>query len=1279
VILGLSLLGVSVCLGNPVSLPQKETPAVASALFDDFDDAKEYPSTETLRGLLAQVPGEPYEVADARKWEKPIRRVSGLSRLNSPWPANSALRLSILDSQNFQLHLWSGAQGVTLRYYPEYHQTWGAYGTTREGGKPRPAELALWATSEDYYRRVGIGTVEIHIQAGRLFLIRGDLTLLSVPMANPPLEVFLEGAGLVRGLAWVESKWTPEPVPVRPALLKTDRPAELSWDLSAANGIRLDRMTEGQIELAAEEKAPAAQALVSFGNSGIHEFTVEVEDADAGTGVCFADAEGKPIFRVGFFRHRDTGKKVFDVLPPWAQELERNHDVNKQPVPYAGKRQWLRVVSGAGIFKLFTSGDGVGWRQPTVHSPAFEGACVKIGLYCLAAPHKRSIKLRSLMICRLSVLYAGVSDAVLASVPSLPKKLDRPEDWQVWMAESRPPAVEPQAWWRACVLRTLGAGAKPQVAQPLLARLQQSVLEQSPGPSVQQLVEFMHDSVLLYASEQWPTMDQLAAESRRFGWTLVSRSHPAPFTAACRAMMRWPFWNPRRLPVFPDDLLRHELFMRAGQDREESTREFCRRMRYWNRTGGPRQSDEPLSVHAEYLIQWADPVVVPRAAAIRRGRRPARPPSYQAANPLVEQIGKEGFNTISEIRAAVDGQAWREACQIVVSVPNPESLGLVPDGDDSRLLVSFPLAVAAEMRDSAELTKTMVDQFGKIGRLRLTQAMAAGDDVAVQAAVAQFAGTPVAAEGRRWLGDRRLASGRFSEAAGYYRRAAAGLPSDDRRAEGQSAPTHDDCRTDWQSVLSREMLLARYRLAGSLLGQDWGRAVPSPVELGGTSFSAAEFEQTIEGLKQAQRGSGALLPAEATELASSRGFTPGRYELRPYAKADGQTLKRPAGIPDKAVDWVIRQTAVLATPRQLVYNNRAELIALDLGSGQARWAQQIDSGDQFQRWPLVPMRPVAFGERILVRRLTNDGPELACIEGADGKIVWTSKPEDYVASDPVVVDGRPMALCASHEGTGKYSLVLVEFNVASGRARSRMPVAEFRQSLRRPLNCQIVLAEDRLVVSAAGCVLAFSPSGHIHWIRRQVWVPPPGPEYQSSKEWFEQHHEPLWVAGTRVYATQPGVWGIECMELESGRLIWRQGAGNLTRLVGRTADRLILATSDGPVALDPETGHVVWTRPAAHCLAVRMCRQPDAVVCLGAHVSRTKRKDTPDGIALSWYDMDDGRALGSSVVDSRRAPGWLLGPLVGVEKRQWIALAAQQQPAQRELLEMVRIGDAETP
>ena len=44
---------------------------------------------------------------------------------------------------------------------------------------------------------------------------------------------------------------------------------------------------------------------------------------------------------------------------------------------------------------------------------------------------------------------------------------------------------------------------------------------------------------------------------------------------------------------------------------------------------------------------------------LRRGRRPVRAPSFQAQNPLVERIGKDAFNTVSDLRAAVDGKAYR--------------------------------------------------------------------------------------------------------------------------------------------------------------------------------------------------------------------------------------------------------------------------------------------------------------------------------------------------------------------------------------------------------------------------------------------------------------------------------------------------------------------------------------------------------------------------------------------------------------------------------------------
>jgi len=1251
--LPVGLLGVVlVALGAAVAgaAPQGETPAPVPppALFDDFDDRKEYPTAEALRGLLAQVPGEPFEIAEAKKWERPIRRISGLLRLNASWSAGLALRISILDPQQLQLHLWSGTRGVTLRYYPEYHQTWAAYATTREAGKPRPAELALWGTSEDYYRRSGVGTVELHVQAGKLLLVRGDLTLLAVPMEGPPQEVYLEGSGLVRGLALVPSNYTPEPVRTRPAVLESARPAELPWETKPSEGMALQRHSDGRVQLAADEKTQQAQADISLQEPGLYEIVFEVEGADLGTGVSLADAEGKPICRVAFLRHRESGRKVFDLLAPWANDKERSYDPNKQPVPYAGPRQWLRVICGGGLFKLFTSGDGVHWRQPILHSPSWEGTCVRVGLFCLQADQKRSITLCSLAVRKLDTLYAVVPEPVYRRVDTFDKRVNKPEQWQEWVVDSRPADVSPRVWWRACVLRTLVLGLRPNLAQPLLNRLQQDVLEESPGQAVDWLVQFMEDCALVHATEDWAALERLLPEVRRFGRTLVRRGHPTPLTAASQAVMRWPWWSPRRLPVFSDDLLRHELFLRVGQDRDDETREFCRRMRFWSRSGGPREGDAPMSAHGEYLVQWADPSLTPGSGRVRRGRRPARAPTFQAAHPLVEQIGKEGYNVISDLRAAIDGQAYREAAQILGAVPSPEKLGLVPDSDDARLLLSYPLAAAAEVRSCPQLQTTIQAEFDKIGQLRLKRAAAAGDEAGVEAIGPQFPGTPAAVEADRWLGDRRLSAGRFAEALALYRRAAVGLPASERDA-----------------------LAARYRLTGAVAGYDLGRPVEAPVRLGSVALAPAEFEQMVGALRQARQ-------ATASGTAQG-GFKPGRYEFRPWAAIEGRNVRRPQGFPERVIDWAGRQTALLSLPGQLVVNNRLELIAFDLGFGRERWSQRIEVEERHQQWPLVPMRPLALADRIFARRLSSDGPELICVNAADGRLAWTSKPDDYVASDPIVIDEKLLVLTGAHDGTGKIGLFLVELHTGSGRARSRTPLAEFRDSARRPLSCQVTVAEARLVVSAAGCVLACGPTGRVHWVRRQVWAPAPASEFQSAREWFEQLHEPPLAAPGRVYATQPGVWGIECLDLESGRLLWRQGSGNLARLVGRVADRLVIETADGPAALDPETGKLLWAQEVKECLLTRLAGEPAAILSLALHVARRPDRQEPSGMRLSWFDPAEGRALGSCIMEAKVKPGWHVGPLGAGAGRQWLAFATQQEPARRELLEAVRVGDPEAP
>jgi len=1226
----------------PAAEPAADSPAVGSGPLEDFDDTAPYPATPALEKLLARVPGEPYELSGTRKRERPISRIAGLMRLSAAWAAGSALRFSILEPSQLQLHVWNGSRGVTWRYYPEFHQTWAAYGTTREGSKPRPAAQVLWATSGDRYRRSGPGTVELACRDGRLALVRGDLTLASVPFEGLPTEVYFEGAGLVRGLALVGSTWAPEPVPPRPAALGGNPPASLTWKTELPKGASFKRLPDGRVELEVVENGQVGQATIPLGGPGPCEILVEVEDADAGTGVFVADEEGKHLGRLGFFRHRETGKTAFDYLPPWSADTEKSYELAKQPLPLAGARHWFRLVVGCGLMRCFTSGDGSWWSQPAPTSAPWEGTCTRFGLYGLPAKAARSIKLRSIEVRRLEALASCAPEAVRRRVDPALAKCSSLDQWRKKVADSRPAEASAETWWRACAVRTLGEWPRSGLNQVLLDRLQQEVL--AGGGDGDLLMGFMEQTSLFYPPEDWSSMDRLAANAQRLGRALACRGQPAPLTTLRRAMMRWPVWHHRPLPVFSEVLLRHELVALAGANRWDDLRALCRRLRYANPARRPRDGEQPpWSEHAEYLLNWAENLAA-RHGPPRDGGQAAPGPAPIVTDPLQDRISKEGFTTISELRAALASRSYRDACQIIVATAGGEKLGLLPDGADPRLSTSFPLAIESALRDDPALRQAVEEQFGRVGQLRLNQATAAGDAAAVAAVAAQFAGSGLASAAHRWLGDRALVGGQFAEAARHY-----------RQAIGDAA------------AADRDTLRARARLTGALVGRDVGEPVQGPVQLGKTGLSAAEFEQMVRQLRQGRQGSAvgggsgpAVLP-----------LPPGRYETRPWAQLEPRDVKRPPNLPERGLDWAGRLTGVLVAGSQMVVNNRIEQVALDVGSGRQQWVQRSAADDNHLRWPLEPLEPLGLKGRILARRLTNSGPELVCLEGADGQVRWTFRPDDGVVADPLVAEERLLVLAADH-GAGSTLLYLFGLHPDTGSVRSRTLVAEFRDLWRKQFPCRAALVDDRIVATAGGCVVCCDTAGRVHWLRRQVWVPPPGFEYHDARPWLDAVHPVPLATGDCVLVTQPGVWEIECVDVGSGRARWREPIGGLARVVGILNRRLIVQTDEGLMALAVDSGKVLWFREVKEPLDVRLASPPDAVV----YVRRDKKDgNSPAELVLAWLDAATGRPLGRWAMKAPRQAEFWLEPLVSSGNRTWAFVATVGEPAKREVLELVRVGD----
>ena len=118
-----------------------------------------------------------------------------------------------------------------------------------------------------------------------------------------------------------------------------------------------------------------------------------------------------------------------------------------------------------------------------------------------------------------------------------------------------------------------------------------------------------------------------------------------------------------------------------------------------------------------------------------------------------------------------------------------------------------------------------------------------------------------------------------------------------------------------------------------------------------------------------------------------------------------------------------------------------------------------------------------------------------------------------------------------------------------------------------------------------------------------------------------QVHEPPLVDQGRIFATQPGMWEIESMELETGRLRWSQAVPELSCVSGLLEERLIVETADEVAALDAKTGRVVWRRQLGRRLDARLCSKPGGILVVEVESVEQPRGFRP---VLVWLDPESG-------------------------------------------------------
>src|SRR5262249_24223600 len=179
-------------------------PSYTRLAFLPFEDAFDRPGRDDLNPWFERTNAAGFRISKIPTQYGKSGTIEGTGRLLSPWPADGVLRLQLDNFNRVKMHFFHGLQGVTLVYYEDQGNRWAAYATTRDDGKPTPKTWAITATDDDRCRRTEFrfgGPIELRCRDGELILSRGDVVLLTAPLAGPPSDVFFEGRATIHGIA----------------------------------------------------------------------------------------------------------------------------------------------------------------------------------------------------------------------------------------------------------------------------------------------------------------------------------------------------------------------------------------------------------------------------------------------------------------------------------------------------------------------------------------------------------------------------------------------------------------------------------------------------------------------------------------------------------------------------------------------------------------------------------------------------------------------------------------------------------------------------------------------------------------------------------------------------------------------------------------------------------------------------------------------------------------------------------------------------------------------
>lgn len=1208
---------------------------------------------------LEPIAGQPLRIVEEPVANRRFALWEGIGRLRSPWPRDAVLRLGLFDYEQLKIHLWNGTEGVSLQWFGRQDtMTWGAFHAHRKANEPRPSELSLTTTDGGRHLRTDLGVFELRHQAGTLVMTRGDVRLLTIPMSRPPKDVILEGRTRVSGIALQRSEPAPPITPShRKALVKSSDPADLKWLTDLVSPADMEQPSGGAVELRSPPQPKGTEPRLIWcgtplASRGLYEVIVKVSGAEPGSGIYLGDERGNPIHHIGFFQEKRSNRTTFGYgwstygyeKPP--VRLDADHDPALGPIPWSDREQWLRIVLGSGSLRIWTSGDGVNWgRLPRDPVRGVRRNFGSVGIYAVTGEKPRTIRLDHVEVRELSGLTSLAEENVRAQVqpPDSLETIDGP-NWLDWVIRTRPKDVDLAQWRRACAIVCLMQNVRPDLASTLLKGLTNELvtLPISALARLQALEDIALVGDLWGGAWALAFLDQFTSLAE----ALAREGNPDPYSLIATALVESPLTTEMRFNSAPLALVRQAALRQVASGRWAELRSLATRWRHWLRSANPDHRWAGNDLYKTWWLDWSDAIAAHRQSAKAIGE-----PSGMVAgwkHPLVIQLSKEGYNVLSEFESALASKSYEDACQLIGAAGSGGILGLLPDAKDPQLLVSMPRAIALAMRDHPDLLTAMRGRNGKLGLLRVRQAMETGDEELLSAATVQYFGTEAAAEAHRWLGDRAVASGKFSRGLDHYREALS------------SATTSATAE-----------LTARMRLASAMQGQAFGDAVTTPVQVGSTSLRPDTFEALVNELRTA-RSSTAGPAASAEPSVQEAGLAPPLARLE--ARSHGRLGLDPGNAPGAGqvdVDWAGRQIVAVPVGNILYIYNRFALQAWDVDQKKPLWTANLVANEQgsTHAWPNLPMRPVIAGDRIYARCISKKGCELACVDRTNGKVLWRKQANQQIVSDPVWTRERVLALVSQPVEPGVFLFQVVAFHLETGEVLSEEPIFRARDVWGGQPAGTMVEGRGRFIVSLGGSLVCCDRQGRPQWLRRSTWAPP-----VIDQTFHQQFLAPPFIDGDRVLHVQPGSHEVVCVELSNGRLLWSRSLADARRVVGIAGETIVTQSEAGFTGFARDNGHFLWFAPISNPLE-GVLTSPQAVVVTRRVDLTTEQKAS----ALVWLDPADGREVGSWVFRNLTDPNLRFSPLVAAGGRWW-GFFGKANEVHRDLIELTKLdGPAPLP